>query len=267
MTVWTEGEIDAGGVRIHFHRTGNGDQPAVVLIHGFSDNGLCWSRIARVLETDYDVVMIDARNHGESATAAGDLSDLAADAAAVITGLGLDRPAVVGHSIGAATAAELAASRPDLVSRMVLEDPPWSDAQNDAGESARSSRDDVRAYLKSLAAMTDAELLELGRTQHPEWHEIEYPAWVASKRQVREQAADSLGSAGWSDVIDRIECPTLLIHGDPERGGIVTPELAQKLADSNHHVSAGAIKNSGHNVRRENFDRFIELVGQFLHDA
>lgn len=264
MMPWTETDVDADGVRIHVHRTGNGGQPAVVLIHGFSDSGLCWARTATALETEFDVVMIDARNHGTSATAPGRLSDLAADAAAVITGLGLERPAVVGHSIGAATAAELAADHPDLVARLVLEDPPWRVADPDGREASPAELDDVRAYVRSLGEMTDAELLELGHEQHPDWPEAEFPAWVTSKRQVREPAVDALEVASWSDVIARIGCPTLVIHGDPGRGGLVTPDVARRVADAHRLVTACMIERAGHNIRRENFDRYIEVVGEFL---
>ena len=45
---WSEGDVDADGLTIHYTRTGDGDQPALVLAHGFSDNGLCWRRVAEV---------------------------------------------------------------------------------------------------------------------------------------------------------------------------------------------------------------------------
>ena len=103
MSSWLEGDIDAGGVRIHYCRTvGEGDLPAMVLAHGFTDNGLCWRRTAMHLENDFDVVMVDARNHGRSATAGGGFTDLVNDLAAVIVGLDLVNPTAIGHSIGAA---------------------------------------------------------------------------------------------------------------------------------------------------------------------
>ena len=119
---WAEGDIEAGNARVHYYRTGLGEQPPVVLAHGFSDNGLCWRRMAQALEADFDVVMVDARNHGRSTTAAVGVSKMADDLAAVVVGLALQRPTVVGHSIGAATAAEMAAgiriSQRDLSSRI-----------------------------------------------------------------------------------------------------------------------------------------------------
>src|SRR5882672_8468662 len=65
MPEWFSGDIVANGLRIHYSRTG-GDKPALVLSHGATDSGLCWTRVARALEADYDVILPDARGHGLS---------------------------------------------------------------------------------------------------------------------------------------------------------------------------------------------------------
>src|SRR5438105_6683569 len=102
MPEWFSGDVDANGIRIHYYRTG-GDKPPLVLAHGATDSGLCWTRVARDLESDYDVIMPDARGHGMSEAPDGGYTsaDHAADLAGVIRGLGLERPAVAGHSMGA----------------------------------------------------------------------------------------------------------------------------------------------------------------------
>ena len=51
---WQDGELDAGGVRIHYYRRGTG-RP-LVLAHGMSDNGKCWTRLATVLDDRYDII-------------------------------------------------------------------------------------------------------------------------------------------------------------------------------------------------------------------
>ncbi len=112
--------------------------------------------------------------------------------------------------------------------------------------------------------MTDDEIGQLGFAQHPSWHELDRPDWVASKRQVRVEAADGLGIAQWTRLMDRITCPTLLIHGDPERDGILTPALADRLARMNPHLTTRSIEGAGHNIRRENFASFLAALGEFL---
>ena len=263
MRAFVEGDVDADAVRLHYYRTSGGRKlPPVVLCHGFTDNGLCWRRTALQLADDFDVVMVDARNHGRSGTAGGGVRELVADLAAVIAGLGLGSPTVIGHSIGAAVAAHLAADHPELVTRLVLEDPPWR-AADDAADRTRD-RDEVREYLLSFADMTDEQIDSLGRLHHPDWDEVDRPDWVDAKRQLRVEAADQLQPAPWPDIVDRIECSTLLLHAQPGRDGIVTPEVARRAFDHNPRIVVRAVAGAGHNIRRENFTDFMASVREFL---
>ena len=128
MTAWSEGDIQANGITIHYYRTDGNNKPPILLLHGFTDSGLCWPRVSHDLEGSYDVTMTDARGHGHSGDSAADfsLALLADDAAAVIGALNLEKPYVLGHSMGAMTAATVAATYPDLVRAIVPEDPLWS---------------------------------------------------------------------------------------------------------------------------------------------
>ena len=62
---WLQGDVELGDMSMHYVRTG-GDKPALVLAHGFSDNGMCWLPVAQALSTDYNVFLPDARGHGQS---------------------------------------------------------------------------------------------------------------------------------------------------------------------------------------------------------
>jgi len=97
---WTDGYVIANGIRIHYWRTG-GDKPVMVMAHGSSDNGLCWTNLARELESDYDIIMPDARGHGFSdPPSKSDGADAQCeDLAGLISELGLEKPILMGHSI------------------------------------------------------------------------------------------------------------------------------------------------------------------------
>ncbi|NJP07474.1 MAG: alpha/beta hydrolase, partial [Chloroflexaceae bacterium] len=125
---WVAATRTANGIAQHYYRTaspGSG-KPAVVLLHGFEDQGLSWLRVAQVLAQTYDVVMLDARGHGRSAGPENGFSAalLAADVVALIQTLELHQPALLGHSMGAATAVSVAANHPQLIRAILLEDPP-----------------------------------------------------------------------------------------------------------------------------------------------
>ena len=90
MPEWESGFLESNGIRMHYARTG-GDRPPLGLAHGFSDDGLCWTPVARALEAEFDVVMPDARFHGLSGAPEQDGHDgvMADDLAGAIRALGL----------------------------------------------------------------------------------------------------------------------------------------------------------------------------------
>jgi hypothetical protein len=47
ISSWSEGDLQLDNVRIHYYRTGAKEKPPLVLLHGFSDNGLCWSEVVQ----------------------------------------------------------------------------------------------------------------------------------------------------------------------------------------------------------------------------
>lgn len=130
---WQTGYVETNGLRLHYTRTG-GLLPPVVLAHGVTDAGPCWTAVAKALAAEYDAIMVDARGHGHSDAPERGYgpTEQADDLAGIITALALKRPAVLGHSMGAATALVLAGVHPDLPGAILLEDPPawwtgWSD--------------------------------------------------------------------------------------------------------------------------------------------
>ena len=92
-TQWTENDITVNNIRIHYTRTGRGDKPPLVLLHGFSDNGKYWLPVARDLEAEYDLILPDGHGHGLSQRVQeGEAVDMAADLAGLIEALGLEQP-------------------------------------------------------------------------------------------------------------------------------------------------------------------------------
>lgn len=258
---WVEGRIDVPGGHIAYHRSGT-QGPAVVLSHGLTDNGLCWSRTAAVLCREFDVVMLDSRGHGESSRLVdGSEHDPAADIAAAIEQLGLDRPVVMGHSMGARATARFASVYTDVPSKVVLEDPPLLAPRDDVAK--EKWRAVFRDQVLELRSMTPAEITERGRTRSPKWHEDEFPHWTEAKLQV-DTSVNLHDPEPWQDYVARITAPTLLIHGETGHDGIVTDAIAAEAMSLNPRIVTRCIPGAGHNVRRENFEGYIEAVLGFL---
>jgi N-formylmaleamate deformylase len=105
MMSWVSGFHETNGINLHYLRTGEG-KPPLVLLYGLLENGACWAPLARSLENEYDVLMPDARGHGDSSTPLHGYryEDHAADIIGLIRGLGLSAPVLLGHSMGGMTA-------------------------------------------------------------------------------------------------------------------------------------------------------------------
>jgi len=268
MSDWFAGDILANGIKTHYHRTG-GEKPPLVLAHGFSDNGLCWTRLARALEDDYDLIMPDARGHGLSERVeAGESVDLAADLAGLIEALGLEKPGVVGHSMGAATAASLAARYGDLVACVVLEDPPWLEEGSFQLHEGEKRHVDLRQSREALQSKTHEEVVAICRTERPTWDEVEFDPWARSRLQLDLTVfeASLLEFADWQPIVPEIACPVLLITGDPELGSIVTAEAAERVARMLPNGQVVHINGAGHNIRREQFEAYVKAVTHFLRE-
>src|SRR5690242_3949231 len=96
-----------GGLRLHVREWGPADGPPILLIHGWSQNHLCWARqYESALADEFRLVAFDLRGHGmsEAPLEPARYSDerlWAADVAAIVSALGLDRCVLVGWSYGA----------------------------------------------------------------------------------------------------------------------------------------------------------------------
>ncbi len=99
---------------------------AVVLIHGFGDTGDMWAALATDLARDHHVIVPDLRGMGLSShpPEGYDKRTQAADVRAVLTALGVDRAAIVGHDIGTMVAYAYAARYPDKTERLIVMDAP-----------------------------------------------------------------------------------------------------------------------------------------------
>ncbi len=271
MSDWFSGDVIANGIRIHYYRTG-GNKPPVVLSHGATDNGLCWVRTAKALESDYDVIMPDARGHGRSEapeTGYGP-DEQAADLADLIAALHLDRPAIGGHSMGANTSLFAAATYPDLIRCAILEDPPLrSDIAKRTPEEWEAWRVQMRKTAEERKAISREAIVAAGKTEHPTWSDDEFDVWAESKHQVSLFFAGGVRVAGastWQEALRKITCPVLLITADPEKGGIVTPEVAEEAKTLLPSLKVIRLRGAGHNIRREQFDGFLEAMRSFLRE-
>jgi pimeloyl-ACP methyl ester carboxylesterase len=237
----------------------------VAFLHGFSDSAQCWQPVIDAIP-GIRALAIDARGHGESGLPDGPLGypELRDDAALVLSGQPREGGiVVVGHSMGAMTAAYLAAARPDLVRAVVLEDPPRGGAPAAEPDEPVS----MPAWLADVRALDLPARMARGRADNPDWPEDELEPWATSKAQVDPHLFDQpfLNADPLTDLLAATTCPVLLIHGDTERGSLISDDYAKRCAQA----AAGEfrsvhIPNAGHSVHRDNRPQYLAELTTFL---
>lgn len=268
MTSWSEGGIATNGSSLHYTRTG-GDKPPLVLLHGFTDYGLCWTSVARALEATYDLIMPDARGHHHlSPLGAGLRMDLLVqDVVALIQTLELECPVVMGHSMGAHTTAVLAANHPELVKAVILEDPPWRyEALPTPPPDFEKYGQQWRKSFQDLKKLSFAERLASIQQTSPNWSEDEKRSWALSKEELDPAVFDDFAdlSRALNVVVPNIVCPVLLVTGEISQGSTALPDMVKRVLKTWPRGEYVEIVNAGHSVHRDQFQRFMKVVTTFL---
>ncbi|HZU81092.1 MAG TPA: alpha/beta hydrolase, partial [Acidimicrobiales bacterium] len=128
------GRTSTNGVEL-FYEERNGGDPPIVFVHGWSCNHSFFAPQYDYLAGRHHVVALDLRGHGDSEVPVDGYSfaTMADDVAGLCRALGLERPVLVGHSMGGAVTVELAARHRDLPRALVLVDPAPLDVTPDTG--------------------------------------------------------------------------------------------------------------------------------------
>lgn len=223
-------------------RRGISGRSGVLLLHGLTGRASHWTDTARALPGRYRAVALDQRGHGSSAKPDGAYSREAyvRDAEAAIEQLGLAPVALVGHSMGALTAWQLAASRPDLVSSLVICD------MRAAALGEASQREWERWFASwplPFATLADVRrwfaeedpTLERPRPSrgafYTEVMERRDGGWwpLFSFDHMLSSRESWMRDAHW-DELARVRCPTLVLRGwDGELGRAEAQEMVRVL--------------------------------------
>ncbi|GAB3468011.1 alpha/beta hydrolase [Kineococcus endophyticus] len=256
------GLADVDGMRLAWTRSGprGTGKPSLVLVHGLTDSADTWSRVARELELSYDVVSFDARGHGSSDRSTDYLAEAhTSDLVGLTRALHVDRPVIVGHSMGGVHATLAAARMP--VRAVVLEDPAWPDVPEDGSKDV----DDSRRRVAGVAAMSEADRRAHGRTLHPSWDVADLELWSSAQTQLDPDVVDWFRSwsttNAWRDHVSALHVPGLLLLGDP---GAVSPRMALEARERWPLLHVELVAGAGHDIRRDRFDTFTRALTAFL---
>jgi 3-oxoadipate enol-lactonase len=253
------------GVRAVGHEERGAGSP-VVLLHPFPFARGIWSGLTDVLATRHRVISLDARGFGESPRGEEryGMDDLADDLAALLTELGVARPAVLGMSMGGYAALAFAVRHPERLGALILAD---TRAGADSAET-RKARDGAIGRIKAtgsgpyldgslarlLSPAASAELVGFLRAGA----ETRQASLIAAIEALRDRPDRTRELAA-------IRVPTLAIRGSEDQ---VTPaDDMQQMAGAMAGARFVSIPGAGHLSHIEAPDAFGRALTSFLGSA
>ncbi len=260
---------EVGGRALAYERRGEGD-PLLVL-NGYAATKADWDPgFIAALGADRELILPDYRGIGDSA---GDsepfaIEDLAGDAAGVIAALGLERPDVLGWSMGGFVALALALAEPTRVGKLVLL------STSAGGASATLADPEVRARISDLsgtpreqasrlisllftpprARMIDAafgDIVATARAALP--HDVVRAQW---------RAMEAWDAGGAAERLGEISAPALVATGSEDV--VVPPANALSLAAGIRGAWLAPFPDSGHAFMADHPDSLARLISAFL---
>jgi 2-hydroxy-6-oxonona-2,4-dienedioate hydrolase len=271
----TAHRVVVDGLEMQYDAAGSG--PPVILVHGSGPGtsaGSTFEAIFEPLARRFRVLAPDMPGWSESAAVEYDARVQLGALVGFMDATGIERAAVVGHSLGGARALDLAAAHPDRVSRLVLLAAPAPGSDVFASSPSEGGKAVFDAYLEpsvermavlvanlfhdqSLATPELARRLSQAASAHPE-HCVNFLAAVAASR-FSIFAADDPASE-----IAGIVALTLIVHGRDDR--VVSYEAALRLVSSIADSRALLLNRCGHWPHAERAGEVTAAIASFVQE-
>lgn len=259
--------VHANGVDLAVTEFPAPGKPALVLLHGIGSQGNSWWPVSDALAEQFHVYQLDLRGHGGSAKPEGGyaVEGYAADLQGLLDALGLERPAIMGHSLGALVTLFWASEHPDAAAALVLEDPPLE-----------THPDILQAFdgWIQLASATPDAAAAWYREHYPDWTDEDCVRRAATMTSVapavftdlRAASAEALatGATDRTPLLANIQSPALLLRGNPELGGMTTLDDAARFRTLVANGEVVDIMEAGHGLHRDATAAFLAAVIPFL---
>jgi pimeloyl-ACP methyl ester carboxylesterase len=281
---WWDGYVYANGIRIHYyHGVPAPGKPVMVMAHGATDIGLCWTTLTQDLQRSYDIYMTDARGHGltDPPTAADAADAQVLDLVGFVHAMKFDKPILMGHSMGAATVMRIGAQYPDLARAIIMLDPglgrPGERGPGAAPAAAAPGRG-AQAAPGALVMMGTPEalvaqnnrsfedLLAKCRKDSPKWDIVDCQYWALSKKQYHgtytpRQGQGMRGGMGTEELLSKITAPVLILKAD------APPEIRKSNEEAAKVIQHGKlvhIDGAAHNLHHDQRQRTVDELNRFL---
>jgi 3-oxoadipate enol-lactonase len=234
-------KLNVNGIELAYTRQGKGTP--LVLLHGYPLDHHLWDEVLPLLEDTFDVILPDLRGFGESTIVDTpfNVEDYASDVAGLLDQLGIQRAAIVGHSMGGYVALAFAKLFPErlsglgLVSSQVLADPP--DRKEGRYKSAAEvSEKGTGGVVETMATkftsdeQLQAHARELMQRQRPE-------AYIGALKAMAERA-DS------TNLLSSFNFPVVIVHGKAD--ALIPIDRAREVKNAIPNAHLVELESAGH---------------------
>jgi pimeloyl-ACP methyl ester carboxylesterase len=262
-------------MRFHFLEWGAADAPAIVLLHGGHQSAHSWDLVSLHLAQRYRVLALDQRGHGDSEWAR-DVTysnhEMSLDAEAFIDAMALDRPVLIGHSMGGRNAMLLMRRNAARLRAAVIVD--VGPELSDKGRAA------IAGFVQGNQEFDDLEHFVRNVRQYDPYRSREHIERTVKYNMLERvdgkyvSKCDSnprrLGIVRASGPLENItlddaagfDLPVLLVRG--ANSNILTPDAADRFAAALPQGRLVTVPECGHNVHGQNTKGFIAALSAFL---
>lgn len=254
-------------MKLYYRQVGETGTPIIILhgIFGSSDNWLTISKT--IADNNHRVFLVDQRNHGRSPRSeVFDYESMASDLAGFIEEHQLDKPVLIGHSMGGKVVMQFAMDYPDQFSRLVVVDiaPKFYPVHH--GEILRGldaiplekikSRTEADAVLSEYEPIPTVRQFLLKNLYRNEQGQFEWRLNLAVINREIHGVGEELMHAR------TVTEPTLFIRGS--ESGYIQDEDIDSIRKIFPNVTLETIEGAGHWVQAQKPDEFVEVLSRFL---
>ncbi|MFS8934881.1 alpha/beta fold hydrolase [Cupriavidus taiwanensis] len=260
--------VHANGIRQHYLRYGGqagarAQRDAVIIVPGITSPAVTWGFVGERFGQQFDTYVLDVRGRGLSQAGAEldySLDAQAADVVAFAAALGLQRYAVVGHSMGARIGIRAGRAKPAGLTRLVLVDPPVS------GPGRRAYPSQLPWYIDSIRLAQQGIDAEGMRRFCPTWTEDQLRLRAQWLHTCDERAILASFNGFHEDDIHadlpRLAVPALLMTAG--RGDVIRAEDVQEMRTLLPALLVAHVANAGHMIPWDDEAGFYRAFGDFL---
>jgi esterase len=270
-----ERDVVLGGMRLHYLDWGMPRHPPILFLHGGGLTAHTWDLVCLALRSGSHCIALDQRGHGDSEWSPGLDYDTAAhvgDLEALIAHLGLERPVLVGQSMGALNALTFASRHVQSLGGLVLVDM-TPDVRIQGAKrifdfvTAPAELDSVEAFVERAMEFNPARdprllrrslLHNLRRLPNGKW------TWKYDRRAMTRENFERVRGevSAVRERLGAVSCPTLVVRG--ESSDVVSDQSAAALAEALPKGEWTSIPNAGHTVQGDNPGGLAAALAAFL---